>query len=293
MNGERLDRALATAVSGMTRGEARRLISAGVVFVSGKRTGICSRVVRTGDAITWQAPAEISGAAGVEIKVLLERPGYWIVDKPSGMPVEPTRGGKVGTLVDVMAHQMGAVPFVTHRLDTATSGLLIVARTKETQAELNGLFAIHAIARRYLAVVSLNAGTNPPGDELMRSGRLTIDRPLDGKPAVTHATVVARSDFAAALVVDLETGRTRQIRRHLAEAGYPVVGESASGQRTGGRLMLHAYRMSLPSRFRDGARDIRATCPTEFRSRMVALGVEVTDEQLESVPPPPKTRGEL
>ncbi|HET6148981.1 MAG TPA: RluA family pseudouridine synthase [Polyangia bacterium] len=239
--GQRLDRAIAALASGVSRGEARRLIAAGVVFVDGKRTGIQSRVVRAGERVRWEQPAQPPAGEdrhepGAQPRIVVERPELWIVDKPAGMPVEPTRAGSRGTLQEWLAHHHGPA-YVTHRLDTPTSGLIVVARDRRAQAGLNQLFGAHAIGRRYLAVVT----PAPPWE------RLTMNGPLDGRAAVTHAAVAARAAAAAALVVRLETGRTRQIRRHLAGAGFPVVGETAAGERTQVRLLLHAFELALPA----------------------------------------------
>jgi 23S rRNA pseudouridine1911/1915/1917 synthase len=239
--GERLDRAIAALAPGVSRGEARRLIAAGVVFVDGKRTGIQSRTVRGGERVSWEQPAQLPagddrGTPGAQPRIVVERPALWIVDKPAGMPVEPTRAGSRGTLQEWLTRQHGPA-YITHRLDTPTSGLIVVARDRRAQAGLNRLFAAHVIGRRYLAVVR----PAPPWQ------RLTMDEPLDGRAAVTHAAVAARAAAAAALVVRLETGRTRQIRRHLAGAGFPVVGETATGARTQARLLLHAFELGLPA----------------------------------------------
>jgi 23S rRNA pseudouridine1911/1915/1917 synthase len=284
-DGERLDRALAGPESGVTRGEARRLIAAGVVFVGGRRCGICSRLVRAGESITWQTPARQTGdrSGGQDeaepLRLVVERPGFWIFDKPAGMPVEPTRAGKLGTLSEVVRTRFGEVGLVTHRLDAATSGLLVVARQPRVQVELNALFAEHAIARRYLAMVSVDIEASRESAEgLWRSGALTIDRPLDGKRAVTHVTLLARTDSAAALLVDLDTGRTRQIRRHLSDLHLPIIGESPSGQRTGGRLLLHAYRLTLPSRFSGGALDITSPIPAPFFTASRSLSLDLPQE---------------
>lgn len=266
--GERLDRAIAALSPGVSRGEARRLIAAGVVFVDGKRTGILSRLVRAGERLTWSrspiVPAEGTDG-GVEPRIVVERPELWIVDKPAGMPVEPTRLGKHGTLHAWLTDRFGAA-FVTHRLDTATSGLIAVARTRDVQAQLNALFAAHAVTRRYLAIVS-----PPPPPTPDPAAELRIDVPLDGRAAVTHAAVAARSPSAAALLVRLETGRTRQIRRHFAGAGFPVVGETLSGARTAQRLLLHAFELVLP--WPGGPIEATAVPPDEFLSAAAALGL--------------------
>jgi 23S rRNA pseudouridine1911/1915/1917 synthase len=226
-------------------------------------------VVRAGERLSWQSP--IAPAAhsdgGVEPRIVVERPELWIVDKPAGMPVEPTRLGKHGTLHAWLSEHLGAA-FVTHRLDTATSGLIAVARTREAQAQLNALFAAHEVTRRYLAIVS------PPPPESDPAAELRIDVPLDGRAAVTHAAVAARSPSAAALVVRLETGRTRQIRRHFAGAGFPVVGETLSGARTAQRLLLHAFELGLPWPTAPGG-TIQASAPPpdDFLSAATALGL--------------------
>jgi 23S rRNA pseudouridine1911/1915/1917 synthase len=267
--GERLDRAIAALAPGVSRGEARRLIAAGVVFVDGKRTGIQSRLVRAGERLSWQPPIVLAERAdfGVEPRIVVERPELWIIDKPAGMPVEPTRLGKHGTLQEWLSEHFGGA-FITHRLDTATSGLIAVARTREAQAQLNALFAAHEVTRRYLAVVS------PPPPEADPAAELRIDVPLDGRAAITHAAVAARSPSAAALVVRLETGRTRQIRRHFAGAGFPVVGETLSGARTAQRLLLHAFELEVPWPAAPGG-TIQASAPPpdDFLSAATALGL--------------------
>lgn len=265
--GARLDRAIAELAPTISRGEARRLIAAGVVFVAGKRTGICSRTVRKGERVYWDAPAVLRpDLAGPEPRIMIERPELWIIDKPAGMPVEPTRAGVRGTLVDWLRRTRGG-GFITHRLDAATSGLLAVARDRATQATLNEMFAAHAIDRRYLTVVS-------PAPAWTKE---TFDAPLDQRPALTYASVLARADAAALLLVKLQTGRTRQIRRHLAAAGLPVVGESATGHRTGGRLLLHAFALMIPPLGSPSARgnavSAMATPPDDFVAAARALGL--------------------
>ena len=273
--GERLDRAIAALAPTISRGEARRLIAAGVVFVDDKRTGIQSRLVRAGERIHWESPLAPVGEGPArravdEPRIVVERAQLWIIDKPAGMPVEATRLGKHGTLHEWLVARAGAA-FVTHRLDTPTSGLIVVARDRKTQAGLNALFAAHAITRRYLAVVE----PAPAGAEL--GAALRFDAPLDGKTAVTHAAVVARSETAAALVVRLETGRTRQIRRHLSGAGSPVVGETLSGARTAQRLLLHAFELGVPwplaAPVEGRAITALAPPPADFLAAAAALGL--------------------
>jgi 23S rRNA pseudouridine1911/1915/1917 synthase len=269
IGGQRLDQAMAALARELTRGEARRLVAAGAVYVDGRRTRICSRLVRPGERIHWEAGAgaRAGGATappvhgGPQPAVVMEHADLWIVDKPAGMPVEPTRTGAVGTLAEWLRRRYGR-PFVTHRLDAATSGLLVVARNAAAQAELNRLFAAHAIERRYLAAVS----PAPPWEAS------TLEAPLDGRTAVTHARVVARAPLGALLDVALETGRTRQIRRHLGGAGFPVVGESPTGIRKG-RLLLHAASLRFPWNGKTIA--AAAPPPDDFLQALAALSLQL------------------
>ena len=268
--GERLDRAMARVAPGVSRGEARRLIAAGVVFVGGRRTGISSRQVRAGEHLQWDEPAVVPPEGeGPQPRIVLERPELLIIDKPAGMPVEPTRGGTQGTLVDWLRRHHGG-GLVAHRLDVATSGLLVVAREREALVALNALFAAHAVRRLYLAVVS-----PAPAWE-----RATLDEPLDGRRAVTHASVLGRAATAALVRVELETGRTQQIRRHLRLAGHPVVGESAGGARDAGRLLLHAFFLGVPWADAANAPLLLASAappPPDFAARCATLGLVVPD----------------
>ena len=103
-----------------------------------------------------------------------------------------------------------------------------------------------------------------------------MQTPLDGRPAVTHARVVARSELAATLEIDLETGRTRQIRRHLGELGFPVVGETAAGARTNARLLLHAFELRLPWAGAAGPLTAEAAPPDDFAAAAATLGLGIS-----------------
>jgi 23S rRNA-/tRNA-specific pseudouridylate synthase len=160
---------------------------------------------------------------------------------------------------------------------------VLLAKTPDAQRELNALFAAHAIERRYLAVVasSRRIEQKPRQGEMFR-----IEVPLDGRSAVSEVEVAlwsaraaegagaAAGPLFAVVLVRLETGRPRQIRRHLALEGMPVVGETEDGRRSGGRLLLHAYALALPWR----GETIRATSPipAAFLRDASALGLDLT-----------------
>jgi 23S rRNA-/tRNA-specific pseudouridylate synthase len=263
MTGERLDRALSRLVAGLSRGEARRLIDAGCVFVDRRRVRLCGKPVKAAETLMAYRPAQPS-KEGPEPQIVAKTREWVLLNKPVGMPVEPTRQGVAGTLVAwAKEHVEGAV-HVAHRLDAATSGLILLARTKAALVDLNRAFAERLIDRSYLAVVS----PSPTWE------RLTFDAQLDGKTAVTHARALTKATRAALLEVTLETGRTNQIRRHFADAGFPVVGDRAFGGLAGGRLLLHAARLSWTSWADEPPQDFRQPPGLDFREGSRAVGLE-------------------
>jgi len=262
MTGERLDRALAALVAGLSRGEARRLIDAGCVFVDKHRVRLCGKPVKAAETLVAYRPAQPS--KGPEPQVVAKTREWVLLNNPVGMPVEPPRQGVTGTLVAWAKDHVEGTVYVAHRLDAATSGLILLARTKVALVDLNRAFADRLIDRSYLAVVS-----PAPSWE-----SLTFDAPLDGKSAVTHARALTRSSAAALLAVTLETGRTNQIRRHFADAGLPVVGDRAFGGLAGARLLLHAARLSWTSWADEAARDFRQPPGPDFWEGSRAVGLE-------------------
>jgi 23S rRNA pseudouridine1911/1915/1917 synthase len=259
--GERLDRAIARLCPTLSRLEARRMIAGGSVFVDQRRTRIASKLLRAGQRLCCYrlAAAPPGGAAP---RVVFRGDGFLVVDKPAGVAVEATRAGDVATVARWLAGQ-GETAFVTHRLDAAVSGALVVATTAAAQAALNRLFAAHGVERRYLAAVS----PAPSWEEK------TIERPLDDQPARTRARVAARAAEAALVEVRLDTGRFRQIRRHLAAEGVPVVGDrdqknAARAERT----LLHAHRVVFT--MAGQAVDVSVPLGDDFRTALKALGLD-------------------
>ena len=261
--GERLDKVLARLVPSLTRGQARRYIDEGCVFVARRRTKMCGRLVEAGEAIEVYLPA-VRREGLAEPKIVEATSDWVVVDKPVGMPVEPTRQGATGTLVGWLGTQLPGQILVAHRLDVATSGLIVLARHRDALVTLNRAFAERLIERVYLAVVS-----PAPSWETF-----TFDSPLDGKTAVTHAEVTKRGAGAVVLSLTLETGRTNQIRRHLADAGHPLIGDRAFGGAPAARLLLHARRLAwpaLPDELQGGARAFEAQPGPDFLAAAAPL----------------------
>jgi 23S rRNA pseudouridine1911/1915/1917 synthase len=253
-HGKRLDQVLAARIPDLSRRRARVLIEIGGVFVDRARVKVAGRLVRAGqtiEAIMGGALARATGDVGSEarardeaalpaFKVVLEDDDILVVDKPAGLLTAPTPESDRNNLLSVLSRRGGsegspARPlFIVHRLDLDTSGLLVVAKSPLANSALAERFRVHDVRREYLAAV---LGELP--GELSR-----IEAPLRGKRAVTNLAIEERLGSGATLVrCRLETGRTHQIRLHLAGVSHPVLGDSAHGRRTAfdpPRMALHA-----------------------------------------------------
>ncbi len=268
-DGERLDRVIPAKSPGISRTRARQMIEAGSVFVDRIRVRVCSRPVKAGQLVEIFEPVEVQSTEAP--RLVFENLDIAVISKPARMPVEPTRQGIRGTLQEWLKTGIEGGGFITHRLDAPTSGLIAVARSRSAQAELNRLFANREIARNYLAVVS------PAPDW----ERMTFESPLDGREAVTHAMVTDRSPRAALLWLELETGRTRQIRRHLSGAGFPVAGDSESGGIRASRLLLHAAELRFC--WKGENIHLREPAPDAWKPELERLGF--TNPSLEGLLP--------
>jgi 23S rRNA pseudouridine1911/1915/1917 synthase len=160
-----------------------------------------------------------------------------VVDKPAGLVTAPTPESDRGNLLDLLARRGERVAkvWLVHRIDLPTSGLLVFAKTPEANRVLGAKFAIHEVEREYRAVVAGRVADD----------RITIDRPIDGRRAVTHVEVLERFADATLIAARLETGRTHQIRIHLAGAGHPILGDSEHGGEVARRFRSPPPRLAL------------------------------------------------
>jgi 23S rRNA pseudouridine1911/1915/1917 synthase len=262
--GERLDRFLASLPEVGSRGVAERLLADGAVLVDGLRRPKSQRLVG-GEELEIDVPEQEPEALVSEpmpLRIAWEDDQLLIVDKPAGIVVHPGHGHARGTLVHgLLAHEIAGGdalrPGIVHRLDRDTSGLMVVARSEEAHRRLQALVRRRELERRYLTLVvgrprSRRGRIEAPigrdrRDPLRRS--LESDSP---RPAVTHFEVVELLQRHALLDVRLETGRTHQIRVHLAAIDLPVAGDPVYG-RPGefelDRQFLHAARLAFPHPF--------------------------------------------
>lgn len=262
--GKRLDVFLAER-TGLTRSRVQGLIAGGRARVEGKARGKHYRL-RPGEEVSLELPSPEPAeprAQDLGLQVLFQDSYLAVVSKPAGMVVHPAAGHREGTLVNAALYSLeglsgvGGVqrPGIVHRLDRDTSGLLVLAKDDSTHLLLQRMVKERALKRLYLALVH-GVPESPLGTVDAPVGRDPRDRKKmavtsrGGRPSVTHFQV--REDFgdASLLEVELETGRTHQIRVHMAFIGHPVVGDTTYGKR--GRLerelglsrqFLHAHRL--------------------------------------------------
>jgi len=265
--GWRLDRALADAVPTLSRERLKSLIRSGAVEAAGQPVRDPATKVRGEEAFRVAVPeptAAHNEPQDIPLKVVFEDEHLLVVDKPAGLVVHPAAGNLDGTLVNALLHHCGgslsgiggvARPGIVHRIDKDTSGLLVVAKSDVAHEGLARQFAAHSIDRRYLAIVN----------GVPRSAQGKIDAPLArsaanrkkiaivegsrGKRAVTHWRRLQPLRDAALVECRLETGRTHQVRVHMASIGHPLVGDPVYGRagKTHGKLLkeLQFYRQAL------------------------------------------------
>ncbi len=247
--GARLDRWLAETVSELSRARVQALIAAGHVRVDGASCKASHRL-RAGERVSVEIPPpppEELEPESMTLAIVHEDDHVLVLDKPAGMVVHPGAGHARGTLVaGVLAHapRVAGVggprrPGVVHRLDKGTSGLLVVAKTSAAYHSLVGQLKARTVRRRYLAVVHgrvrLVEGVvdAPIGRDPRHRQRMAIRPEGTGRRAVTRYRVLERFAGFTYLEARLETGRTHQIRVHLASLGHPVAGDDTYGRGRG------------------------------------------------------------
>ncbi len=251
--GQRLDKALAEAVPLYSRERLKNLVQGGRLSGPAGVIWDPATKMKGGEALTLDVPEARPSdtvAQDIPLTIVHEDDHLLVVDKPAGLVVHPAAGNYDGTMVNALLHHcagrlsgIGGVarPGIVHRIDKDTSGLLVVAKTDKAHEGLAAQFARHDVDRRYTAVVA-GVPVPPAGrieGALARSTanrqKMAIVKDGRGKHAITHFRTVAAFDGAAQVECRLETGRTHQIRVHMASIGHALLGDAVYG-RTPGKL---------------------------------------------------------
>jgi 23S rRNA pseudouridine1911/1915/1917 synthase len=265
--GMRLDRYLAEKCPELSRTQAQRLVADGLVTVNGQvaKAGL---KLSAGDRLSVKLPpppdAPLSPEA-MPLNIVFEDSDLLVIDKPSGLTVHPAPGHPHHTLINAVLSHVPDLPQaddlrrpgVVHRLDKDASGLMVVAKNSRAQQRLISQFKARSVVKAYLVLVR---GRVTPDDGVIEANigrdprhrkRMAVVADGEGREARTQYHVVRHIGEATLLEVKPETGRTHQIRVHLAAIGYPVVGDKVYGSRSDKlpRLFLHACRLGfrLPS----------------------------------------------
>ena len=294
--GQRLDRFLAAVTEGVSRTRIQRWIALGAVRVNGVHTlpGYRLRGVETVEV--FPLPREADQAFepdAMPLAIVHEDRDLMILDKPAGLVVHPAPWNWRGTLMNGLLHarpDSARLPRagIVHRLDRDTTGLLMVARSEAAYQALTLAIAERRIHRRYLAVVQgeppAQCSIDAPIDRDPRERtRMAVVAPGRGKPAVTHVHRLASASGRALVECRLETGRTHQIRVHLASRGHPLVGDPVYGGAASGRIArqaLHAWILELNHPVTGAPLIFRSPLPEDFRSLLNEAWLEVPADPL-------------
>ncbi len=259
-SGWRLDRALAAAVPTLSRERLKALIRSGAVTSGETAVRDPATKVRGDERFVLTVPEPEPAhneAQDIPLTIVFEDPHLLVVDKPAGLVVHPAAGNRDGTLVNALLHHCGgslsgiggvARPGIVHRIDKDTSGLLVVAKTDVAHEGLAKQFAAHSVERKYLAIVSgipkIGYGTidAPLARSASNRKKIAIVEAKDlgrrGKRAVTHWKRLEILDNSALVQCTLETGRTHQVRVHMASIGHPLLGDPVYGRSKSHRELL-------------------------------------------------------
>jgi 23S rRNA pseudouridine1911/1915/1917 synthase len=278
--GERLDRFLAGVAEIGSRGAAERLLDEGGVLVDGA-TQAKSYKLAGGEEVSFEPPRPIAATVGpeeMELRIAYEDEHLLVVDKPAGVVVHPAPGHATGTLVHGLVGHAAAGgdeperPGIVHRLDRDTSGLLVVARSPEAHRRLQSLLRRRDLKREYLALVVGRPRSRtgrieaPIGRDRMNPLRHSLDS-ANPRDAVTQFEVEELLLRHALLRVSLETGRTHQIRVHLAAIDLPVAGDPTYGRPAElglERQFLHAARLAFPHPITEEPVDVNSALPADL-----------------------------
>ena len=300
--GWRLDRALAAALPSLSRERLKVLTKAGALTRESKAVRDPATKVKGDERYTLALPdpePAHNEPQDIALPIVYEDEHLLVVDKPAGLVVHPAAGNRDGTLVNALLHHCGgslsgiggvARPGIVHRIDKDTSGLLVVAKHDKAHEGLARQFADHSIDRRYMAIVtgiprqSEGRVDAPLARSPQNRKKIAIVAAGKGKRAVTHWKRLELLNDAALVECRLETGRTHQVRVHMASIGHPLVGDPVYGRGKSGhrkllnqldfrRQALHAAHLGFIHPVTKGRLSFDSALPSDMQELFTALGV--------------------
>lgn len=304
MQGERLDKALGKQLANYSRSFLQDLIKQGLVTIAGKTVTNRTRVVG-GELVELNIPDQTNEeweAEDISIDLVYEDEELLVLNKPAGLVVHPGAGNPAGTLLNALLYHsadQAKLPRagIVHRLDKETSGLMVVARTEAARQRLIDAIQLRKVSRQYQVIVQgrvLSGGTVDAPIGRHRTNRVKMAVTHSGKPAVSHYRLLKLLGIYSLLQVNLESGRTHQIRVHMAHIGHPVVGDPVYGGRarlpTGitdaarkqlvgfSRQALHACKLEFRHPFSGQELSFGAEPPADFAELLKLLTSLVSDE---------------
>ncbi|MFZ2296336.1 MAG: RluA family pseudouridine synthase [Polaromonas sp.] len=293
-HGSRLDRTLADTVPEFSRSYLQQLIEAGGVLLNGLKASKASAKVKAGDELSVELrPTPQSQAFKPEAMVLdivFEDPYLMVINKPAGLVVHPAPGNWSGTLLNgLLAHdpQASLLPRagIVHRLDKDTSGLMVVARQRQTMDQLVTMIAARSVSREYIALAhgvwqgaktrQVEAAVGRDPRNRLRMAVVDLEK-NSGKKASTVVTLLQNGERHCLVKCKLHTGRTHQIRVHMAFLGHPLVSDELYGGALAGglhRQALHACRLAFEHPVTGAAMEFRSMPPPDLQAAIAGFGL--------------------
>lgn len=299
--GKRLDKVITDRLTGYSRSQVKKLFELGNVYVDHKDVSAGKQKVEEGMQVHLRIPQQENfeiRPENIPIDIVYEDEDVLVVNKPRGMVVHPAPGNYSGTLVNALLYYLGKEhlsdvngdvrPGIVHRIDKDTSGLLMIAKNNEAHKSLAEQLYVHSIRRQYIALVQDNIKDDDGTIDapIGRDRKSRMKRSVNGenpKRAVTHFHVLERFGFCTLIACQLETGRTHQIRVHMASIKHPLVGDPMYGSRKTwkGQMaqllsrmqgqLLHAQILGFNHPRTGKYMEFRAPLPEEFEKVLAYL----------------------